>query len=195
MAAARQQEGGEVAAPEEARTKFREPAATSYDVIVIGAGSAGLSAPRLANSPGARGAFLACERLGAVADYVRRAVMAVYTESDAPELFARRGVDVVIGTARFVSPTALTINDQQLSARRFLICTGSHPVVPPIPGLAEAGFLTNETIFSARTLPARLLAIGGGPDGRELGQALARLGSRVTLVQRAERRLPRAEPA
>jgi pyruvate/2-oxoglutarate dehydrogenase complex dihydrolipoamide dehydrogenase (E3) component len=237
MAAARQQEGGEVAAPEEARTKFREPAATNYDVIVIGAGSAGLSAASIANTLGARVALLERDRfggeclftgciaskallrvaraaqqirtaaelglaaglapvdLGAVADFVQRAVMAVYTESDAPELFARRGVDVVIGTARFVSPTALTINDQQLSARRFLICTGSHPVVPPIPGLAEAGFLTNETIFSARTLPARLLVIGGGPMGCELGQAFARLGSRVTLVQRAERLLPRDEPA
>jgi pyruvate/2-oxoglutarate dehydrogenase complex dihydrolipoamide dehydrogenase (E3) component len=237
MAAARQQEGGEVATPEEARAEFREPATSSYDVIVIGAGSAGLSAASVANTLGARVAFLERDRfggeclftgcvaskallhvarvarqirtatelglaasiapvdLGAVADRVQRAVMAVYTESDAPELFARRGVDVVIGTARFVSPTALTINDRRISARRFLICTGSHPVVPPIPGLAEAGFFTNETIFLARTLPARLLVIGGGPIGCELAQAFARLGSRVTLVQRAERLLPRDEPA
>src|SRR5258707_8549823 len=190
MAAARQQEGGEVAAPEEARTKFREPAATSYDVIVIGAGSAGLSAASIANALGARVALLEWDRfggeclftgciaskallpvaraaqqictaaelglatspapvdLGAVADYVRRAVMAVYTESGAPELCARRGVGVVIGTARFVSPTALTINDRRLSARRFLICTGSHPVRPPPPGLAQPGFLTHATLFS-----------------------------------------------
>src|SRR5258708_29207080 len=64
MAAARQQEGGEVAAPEEARTKFREPAATSYDVIVIGAGSAGLSAARIANTLGARVALLERDRFG-----------------------------------------------------------------------------------------------------------------------------------
>src|SRR5262249_21998293 len=66
--------------------------------------------------------------------------------------------------------------------------------VPLIPGLAEAGYLTNETAFSQRDLPARLAVIGRGPVGCELGQAFARLGSQVTIVQRAERLLPRDEP-
>jgi len=101
---------------------------------------------------------------------------------------------VAFGEMRFLSPRALNVNGQTISARRFLIATGSHPTVPPVPGLHETGFLTNETIFSLRTLPVRLAVIGGGPIGCELGQAFARLGSQVTILQRPARLLPKDEP-
>lgn len=139
-------------------------------------------------------ASLAPVDLEAVMASVRRAIESVYTESDAPEHLLARGIDVAFGAVRFVSPRALSVNGQTISARRFLVATGSQPAIPSTPGLQEAGFLTNESIFSLRTLPARLAVIGGGPVGCELGQAFARLGSQVHIVQRSARLLPKDEP-
>jgi pyruvate/2-oxoglutarate dehydrogenase complex dihydrolipoamide dehydrogenase (E3) component len=87
----------------------------------------------------------------------------------------------------------MRIGERVLAARRFVLATGSSAFVPPIPGLAEAGFLTNREIFSLRSLPPRLAVLGGGPIGVELAQAFARLGSRVTVIQRGPRILPRED--
>ncbi len=132
--------------------------------------------------------------LGAVEDYVGRVIAEVYAESDAPEHYERRGVDVVIGSPRFVSHSAVSVNGRTISARGFVICTGSHPAIPPLPGLREAGYLTNESVFDPRELPARLVVLGGGPIGCELGQAFARLGAHVTIFERLERLIPKDEP-
>jgi pyruvate/2-oxoglutarate dehydrogenase complex dihydrolipoamide dehydrogenase (E3) component len=75
-----------------------------------------------------------------------------------------------------------------------VIATGSRPLIPPLPGLEEAGYLTNESVFSLRELPARLVVLGGGPIGLELAQAFARLGSEVSIVERLPHLLPQEDP-
>ncbi|MFI5272810.1 MAG: FAD-dependent oxidoreductase, partial [Ktedonobacterales bacterium] len=179
-----------VASPDEARRIFNTPRSKSYDLIIIGGGSAGLSAAGLAVTLGGHVALLERDKLGgeclytgcvpskallhiartaalirdarkqglsaqlapidlgAVADAVQRAIDAVYVESDAPEHYAHMGVEVLIGEPRFVSSRAVSINGHTLSAKGFLIAAGSHPAIADMPGLREAGFLTNETIFA-----------------------------------------------
>ena len=120
-------------------------------------------------------------------------VIARLQQHDDPERFRRYGCNVRFGAARFLNPHEITVNEEIIRAKRFVIATGSQPVVPPIPGIAEAGYDTNETIFKRRELPPRLAVIGGGPVGVELAQAFARLGSRVTIVEAADRLLPVAD--
>jgi len=139
-------------------------------------------------------AQLAPVDLGAVADHIQRVIDEIYVNTDAPENYAAFGIEPLLGEVRFVSPTAVTINGQQVTAKRYLICTGSHPRVASMPGLAEASYLTNETVFAQRRLPRSLVVIGGGPVGCELGQAFARFGSQVTILQRPDRILPKDEP-
>lgn len=103
------------------------------------------------------------------------------------------GVDVFLGQARFGGPDCIEVDGKQLRFARAAVCTGARAMAPPIPGLAEAGYLTNETVFSLTELPRRLAIIGGGPIGCELAQALARFGSRVTLIQRGRQLLRRED--
>jgi pyruvate/2-oxoglutarate dehydrogenase complex dihydrolipoamide dehydrogenase (E3) component len=131
---------------------------------------------------------------------VRRVIETV-GEHDAPEVFRALGVGVIFGAPRFLSPRELGIEpgrggDQRrrtLTAKRFCISTGSRPAVPPVEGLREAGFITNEEVFHLRELPASLVVLGGGPVGLELGQALARFGSEVTVVETGDRLLPKED--
>ncbi|WP_018231211.1 dihydrolipoyl dehydrogenase family protein [Thioalkalivibrio thiocyanodenitrificans] len=131
--------------------------------------------------------------LGAVMDRVRSVVDSIQAHDD-PERFRGYGVDVVFGEARFAGPREVRAGDRRISGRRFVIATGSRPAVPPIPGLAEAGYLTSDTVWSLRELPRRLAVLGAGPIGLELAQAFARLGSRVTLLDMAPRLLPGEDP-
>ncbi|GCE24764.1 mercuric reductase [Dictyobacter alpinus] len=103
------------------------------------------------------------------------------------------GVDVKFGEVTFEAPTVLNLNGQQITTRQTLIATGSRPAIPAIPGLEKINYFTNEAVFDLQRLPASLIIIGGGPIGVELGQALHRLGTRVTILQRAARILPREE--
>ncbi|HZS41626.1 MAG TPA: FAD-dependent oxidoreductase, partial [Polyangia bacterium] len=119
-----------------------------------------------------------------------RAAIARIAEHDSPARFEKLGAEVRIGAPAFVSRDALELDGKRLSARGFLIATGARAAPPPIDGLAEAAPLTNETIFSLDALPASLAVIGGGPIGLELGQAMQRLGVRVTIVEAADRVLP-----
>jgi pyruvate/2-oxoglutarate dehydrogenase complex dihydrolipoamide dehydrogenase (E3) component len=139
-------------------------------------------------------AALAPVDLGRVAGYVQGTIQTIEQQTDNPEHYVRMGVDVALGDVRFIAGDSVLVNGQRVTAKRFLIATGSHATVPPIPGLAETGYLTNETVFSMRRLPERIAVIGGGPVGCELGQAFARLGSQVTILQRADRLLPKDEP-
>jgi pyruvate/2-oxoglutarate dehydrogenase complex dihydrolipoamide dehydrogenase (E3) component len=112
----------------------------------------------------------------------RRAKIAPH---DSQERFESLGVDVFPGHARFLSPREVEVDGRRLTAKNFVIATGSRPAVPDVPGLSEAPFFTNETIFDElREKPDRLVVLGGGPVGCELGQVFARLGVRVTIVQR-----------
>jgi pyruvate/2-oxoglutarate dehydrogenase complex dihydrolipoamide dehydrogenase (E3) component len=99
------------------------------------------------------------------------------------EELSSNGIDVFFGEARFSGPRAVTVGGGILRFRKALIATGARPVIPKIPGLVEAGFLTNETIFELNECPPRLLVLGGGPFGCELAQAFCRLGSQVSIVQ------------
>ncbi len=108
------------------------------------------------------------------------------------------GVDCVSGRARFVSPWQLEISTpagpRTVTARDIVIATGGRPFIPPLPGLAEAGFLTSDTVWALRALPRRLLVLGGGPIGCELAQAFAQLGAEVTQVEQLPRLLAREDP-
>jgi pyruvate/2-oxoglutarate dehydrogenase complex dihydrolipoamide dehydrogenase (E3) component len=103
------------------------------------------------------------------------------------------GVDVYIGDGRFVGRDCIEVAGSRLDFRKAAICTGARAAVPPIPGLEESGYLTNETVFSLTELPRRLAVIGGGPIGCELAQAFSRFGSRVTLVELAPQILGRED--
>jgi len=124
--------------------------------------------------------------LGAVMDRVRGVVDKIQ-EHDSEERFCTLGAEVRFGAARFVDAHTVEIDGRRLSARSWVIATGSRPALPPVEGLASVPFWTNETLFSQRHLPARLLVLGGGPIGLEMAQALARLGSRVTVVEFLDR--------
>ncbi len=124
-----------------------------------------------------------------------RAAQAHIAPHDSPERLEREGVEVVRDHARFDGPgRVVTGAGRVLRYRAALVATGAAPVVPDVPGLAAADPLTSDTVWDLRRLPGRLLVVGGGPIGCELGQAFARLGSRVTLVQQDDRLLPREEP-
>jgi pyruvate/2-oxoglutarate dehydrogenase complex dihydrolipoamide dehydrogenase (E3) component len=119
--------------------------------------------------------------LGAVMDYVvaRQAHIAPH---DSFERFTKLGADVLEGGGVLRSAHEVEVNGKVLWGRHVVIATGSRAMIHPIPGLEEAGYLTNETVFKCRTLPESFLVMGGGPIGTEIGQSFARLGSKVTIV-------------
>lgn len=204
-----------------------------YDLIVIGGGSGGLVAARVAAALGAKVAVIDKERLGGdclhygcvpsktliqiakTAHLIRRGaergVLAPTPQIAMPRVAAtiagvidRIGqdeqvyvehVDVRFGQAVFQDAHTLLLNGAPLTAKSFIIATGSRPAVPEVAGLAEAGYLTNQDIFDLQALPPTLVVLGGGPIGCEMAQAFARLGSAVTIMQRPDRLLPKEEPA
>ena len=113
---------------------------------------------------------------------------------DDPQRFRDYGCEVLLGQpGEFISPHEVRVGERVLRSRRFVIATGSQSALPPIDGLTSNNCITHLDAFSLPALPARLLVLGGGPIGVELGQAFARLGSEVSLVQRADRLLPRED--
>jgi pyruvate/2-oxoglutarate dehydrogenase complex dihydrolipoamide dehydrogenase (E3) component len=113
-----------------------------------------------------------------------RKLRADLSPTDSAPRFAKLGVDVFLGEARFAGPDTVQVAGQTLRFKRAVIATGARAVDPPTPGLAEAGYLTNETVFNLTQRPARLAVIGGGPIGCELAQAFRRLGCQVTLLHK-----------
>ena len=113
--------------------------------------------------------------------------------NDSAERFERLGVRVIRAEARFVDRRTIRAGDDTIRPRRFVIATGSAPVVPPIPGLDRVPYFTNETVFANRTAPAHLIVIGGGPVGIELAQAHRGLGAAVTVID-AGPLLPHDDP-
>lgn len=130
--------------------------------------------------------------LGKVSDHVQSVIDQIQPHDD-PERFRAFGCEVLFGHAEFINAYTVRVEDRQIHAKRFLIATGSRPFVPPIAGLEDAGYLTNESLFSLRELPARLLVLGGGPIGLEMAQAFARLGSKVSVVERLPHLLPQED--
>jgi len=112
-----------------------------------------------------------------------RSIRARLSRNDSAQRLAAAGVDVYFGEARFVTGNMLAVDGQRLGFRKALIATGARPHIPDIPGLAQAGYLTNDNVFDLTELPRRLLVIGGGPLGCEHAQAFCRLGAQTTIVQ------------
>lgn len=126
----------------------------------------------------------------AVMERMRR-LRAGISKHDSAQRFTDLGVDVFIGQASFVDSQTVAVGDQRLSYNKAVICSGARADAPPIPGLNEIDYLTNETLFNLTELPKRLGIIGAGPVGCEMAQAFARLGSEVLLVEAVHGILPR----
>lgn len=118
----------------------------------------------------------------AAKDHVHKVIDTI-APVDSQERFEGLGVHVIRAFGRFISPTEVQAGDTVITARRFVIATGSSPLVPPIPGLDKVPHDTNETIFDLRERPEHLIVIGGGPIGMEMAQAHRRLGCKVTVIE------------
>lgn len=129
---------------------------------------------------------------GEIMERMRR-LRAQIAPHDSAERFRSLGIDVFIGEANFTGHDTIEVGGQTLQFARACIATGARPVTPPIPGLAEAGFLNNENVFSLTELPRRMAVLGSGPIGCELAQSFARFGSSVTLIEMAPQILPRED--
>jgi pyruvate/2-oxoglutarate dehydrogenase complex dihydrolipoamide dehydrogenase (E3) component len=124
-----------------------------------------------------------------------RSTIADVAATETADVLRGGGIEVVEGRARFTGPRSITVEGRTLTAGRVVVATGSTPLLPPIPGLADGPVLTSDTIWELREPPASLVVLGGGAIGCELAQALARFGVRVTVVEATPRLLPKEEPA
>ena len=122
-----------------------------------------------------------------------RGIRARISRADSVRRLVAAGVDVFFGEARFTASDALRVDGAKLRFKKALIATGARPDTPTIPGLVEAGFLTNENVFDLTELPRRLLVIGGGPLGCELAQAFCRFGAQTIIAQDSPMFLPKEE--
>lgn len=129
---------------------------------------------------------------GGIMDRMRR-LRAGIAHNDSAKRFSEAGIDVFFGQGVFAKHDELRVGDACLRFSRAVIATGSRAASPPIPGLAEVGFLTNETVFALTELPKRLLVIGAGPIGCELAQAFRRFGSEVSIIGLEAQLLPRED--
>jgi pyruvate/2-oxoglutarate dehydrogenase complex dihydrolipoamide dehydrogenase (E3) component len=130
----------------------------------------------------------------AVMERMRRLRARISHHDSASRFQNELGVDVFLGHARFVGANAIEVDGKTLRFKKAVLATGARAVHPPIEGLAEAGFLTNETVFSLTERPRRLAVLGAGPIGCELSQAFRRLGSEVTIIEMGSQFLAREDP-
>ncbi len=205
-----------------------------FDLIIIGAGSGGITAARFAAQLGAKVALVEKDRIGGdctwtgcvpskaliwaakaahtaktgaqfgvvagnvavnmkgVHDYIQTVIQEIY-QHESPEKMEKSGIDVALGPARFIAPNLIQVGDRRLRGKKFIIATGAHPHIPPINGIERVPYLTYEHFFDNERLPERLVVIGAGAVGCELGQAYRRLGAEVTLIDEAI--LPRFDRA
>lgn len=112
---------------------------------------------------------------------------------DSIERYSKMGVECIQGTARILSPYEVEVNGKTLKTKNIVVATGASPLVPSLPGLSDVPYLTSDNLWSLRTLPRRLIVLGGGPIGCELAQSFARFGSEVSLVEMAPRILNRED--
>ncbi len=122
-------------------------------------------------------------RFDEVHDHVH-GVIGMIAPHDSVERFEGLGVHVVQAAARFIDKETVEAAGEKIKARRFVIATGSRAAVPPIPGLADAGYLTNESVFELKERPEHLIVVGGGPIGIEMAQSFRRLGAKVTVIEK-----------
>ena len=213
---------------------YKKPKNFDYNLIVIGAGSAGLVSSYIAAAVKAKVVLIEKHKMGGdclntgcvpskalirsarllsdarasekfgiramsaefdFADVMARvqSVVAKVEPHDSVERYEGLGVNCINGAAKLLSPWTVEVNGKTLSARSIIIATGARPLVPKLPGLDSVSYLTSDTLWQLKTLPKRLLVLGGGPIGCELAQAFARFGSVVTVVEMAPKLLPRED--
>ena len=122
-----------------------------------------------------------------------RRIQARISRGTSAQRLSEAGIDVYFGAAQFAGPDTIAVAGQVLRFRKALVATGARPRTPPIPGLAETGYLTNENVFDLTECPRRLLVMGGGPLGCEMAQAFARFGAHVIVAQDEPTFLPKEE--
>ncbi|MGA1841547.1 MAG: dihydrolipoyl dehydrogenase family protein [bacterium] len=115
-------------------------------------------------------------------------------EQDSPERLSRLGVEVLFGRPQFLDDHSVKVDERNISAKAWIIATGSRPSIPPVEDIADVPYWTNETVFSQKILPDSLIILGGGPIGLEMAQAFQRLGSRVTIVEFTDQILGTEDP-
>ena len=223
-----------------ARWRHARPRHYDRNLVVIGAGAAGLVASYIAAAVKARVTLIEGHKMGgdclnygcvpskaliktaklmhqmrhsatygiadaqarmSFADVMQRVqrVVAAIEPHDSVARYTGLGVDVVLGQAKIVDPWHVQVTKADgsvstLSTRAIVVAAGAEPFVPPLPGLAEAGVLTSDTLWKLREQPRRMVVLGGGPVGCELAQAFARLGSQVTQIEMLDRIMVREDP-
>jgi pyruvate/2-oxoglutarate dehydrogenase complex dihydrolipoamide dehydrogenase (E3) component/uncharacterized membrane protein YdjX (TVP38/TMEM64 family) len=219
--------------------RWSRPCRFERNLVVIGAGSAGLVAAYIAAAVRAKVTLIEKHRMGGdclntgcvpskalirtarllssmknsqalgirkataefdfaeVMERVQRVIRTIEPH-DSVERYTQLGVECIQGEAKITTPWSVEIRTpagtRSLTTRSIVVAAGAEPFVPPIPGIEAVDCLTSDTVWALRTLPPRLLVLGGGPIGSELAQAFARLGSKVTQVEMLERILPREDP-
>jgi len=128
----------------------------------------------------------------AVMERMRRIRTGISPHDSAKRFSEQYGIDVYFGAVRFTGQDTVEVEGTTLRFAKAVIATGARAAVPPIPGLAEAGFLTNHNVFNLTEQPRRLAVVGGGPIGSELAQTFARLGTQVTIIEQADQFLQRS---
>jgi dihydrolipoamide dehydrogenase len=213
---------------------YRKPKSFDTNMVVIGAGSAGLVSAYIAATVKAKVTLVEKHKMGGdclntgcvpskaliraaktvkeisrakqlgidvgepTVDFPRmmervRQVIKEIEPHDSIERYTELGVNCLQGEAKILSPWQVEVNGQSMTTRNIIIASGARPFVPPIPGLDQLDYLTSDNLWDLTELPQRLLVVGGGPIGCELAQAFNRLGSKVTLVVRRSRVLPRED--
>jgi pyruvate/2-oxoglutarate dehydrogenase complex dihydrolipoamide dehydrogenase (E3) component/uncharacterized membrane protein YdjX (TVP38/TMEM64 family) len=220
-------------------SRWRKPATFDRNLVVIGAGSAGLVAAYISAAVKAKVTIVEKHQMGGdclntgcvpskalirsakLLSHIRRAkefgirsatadfdfaevmervqrVVRTVEPHDSAERYTGLGVEVLAGEARITSPWSVEVKTaegtQTLTTRAIVIAAGARPFVPPIPGIEAVGYLTSDNVWQLRTLPKRLVVLGGGPIGSELTQAFARFGAKVTQVEMLPRILIREDP-
>jgi len=122
-----------------------------------------------------------------------RDVIKKISEHHPPEVFEKRGIKMLFGASKFIDQYTVELGGQKIRAKRFILAMGSHPMVPPIEGLKDIDYLTNENVFDLKALPKSLAVLGGGPIGMELSLAFARLGVEVSIIEMADRLMARED--
>lgn len=209
-----------------------KPKKFDTNMIVVGAGSAGLVSSYIAAAVNAKVTLIEKHKMGGdclntgcvpskailrsakIRDYIGRSedfgVVSEFKSVDFPKVMGRvhqvikdiephdsverysdLGVDCVSGDAEIISPWQVKVGDRVISAPKIVLATGAEPFVPNIPGLSDVDYLTSDNLWDLQQLPERLLILGAGPIGCEMTQAFQSLGSQVTLVDMADRVLPR----